>query len=69
VKQYLERAKNELRVAIILNNISQDEEEKIKLGCIEGDTFYSSVISPAYYSIFYSAKAILLTRGVITDFP
>ena len=32
-------------------------------------TFYSSVISHAYYTIFYAAKAILMEQGVGTDAP
>src|SRR3989338_3899593 len=32
-------------------------------------TFYSGAISHAYYSIFYSAKAILLTKEIKTTAP
>ncbi len=32
-------------------------------------TFYSSVISHSYYAIFYSAKAILLTKNIRTCAP
>jgi uncharacterized protein (UPF0332 family) len=69
VKLYLERAENELRISLILYKLSQNKEEKLKLGAIEDDTFYSSVISHAYYSIFYSAKAILLTKEIKTESP
>ena len=68
VNQYLKRAGNEIRLTIILMKLSQSDE-KVNLGAEKEDTFYSSVISHSYYSIFYSAKAILLTKGVKTDFP
>ena len=32
-------------------------------------TFYSSVISHSYYSIFYAAKALLLKKGLKTESP
>lgn len=68
VKEYLERASNELRLASILKNLSESEE-KVKFGAEKEDTFYSSVISHSYYAIFYSAKAILLTKRIKTDLP
>ena len=68
IKQYLERSENELRLSIILMNIS-GSEEKARFGANKEDTFYSSVISHAYYSIFYSAKAILLTKNIKTYPP
>ena len=69
VRLYAERAENELRTAIILKNLSERDNEKIKLGALREDTFYSSVISHSYYSIFYIAKAILLKKGVKTEAP
>ena len=68
IRQYLERAGNELRLSNIINNLSQSEL-KAKLGGEKDDTFYSSVIVHAYYAIFYSAKAILLTKNIKTDIP
>jgi|SRR3989338_2542074 len=68
VKLYLDRAGNELRVSIILKNLSQSDE-KAKFGAEKEDTFYSSVISHSYYSIFYAAKALLLTKGIKTAAP
>lgn len=68
VRKYLERAENELRISIILKNLSESEE-KVKFGAEKEDTFYSSVISHAYYSIFYSAKALLLTKNIETEAP
>lgn len=49
--------------------ISDDKEMQISLFKTEGDTYYSAVISHAYYSIFYAAKAYLLTKGVKTEAP
>ncbi len=69
VKQYLERGTNELRLSIAIKKISESLEEKERLKLNKEDTFYSSVISHAYYSIFYSAKAILLTKNIKTDSP
>jgi uncharacterized protein (UPF0332 family) len=68
IKQYLERAGNELRLASILKNLS-GSKEKVNFGAEKEDTFYSSVISHSYYAIFYAAKAILLTKNIKTDLP
>lgn len=68
IKLYLDRAENEERVSVILKNLSQSED-KAKFGAEKEDTFYSAVISHAYYSIFYSAKALLLTKGIKTESP
>lgn len=69
IKQYIDRSENELRLSIALKRLSESLEEKEKLGANKEDTFYSSVISHAYYAIFYSAKAILLTKGIKTGPP
>lgn len=69
VKIYIERAENELRLARAVFNLSRNEKVKIELETRPGDTFYSAVISHCYYAIFYSAKAILLTRNIKTDAP
>ena len=66
IRDYLDRAENELRVAIILKNLTESDK-KIEFGAGKEDTFYSSVISHGYYSIFYSAKALLLTKNVKTE--
>ena len=67
---YLQRAENELVVAQILFEISNNptlQKEQFKL---EKDfTFYSPVIGHSYYSIFYSAKAILIKNGIKTEAP
>ena len=69
VKLYLERAENELRFTKVAFNLSEKENLKIELGANPNDTFYSAVISHSYYAIFYSAKAILLTKGINTKSP
>jgi len=69
VRLYLERAENEFRLAKAIFNLSTKEDIKVELEANPGDTFYSAVISHCYYSIFYSAKAILLTKGIKTKVP
>ena len=67
---YLQRAENEMIAAQILFDISinptlQKEEFKLE----KEFTFYNAVISHSYYCIFYSAKAILIKKGIKTDAP
>ncbi|HLC80948.1 MAG TPA: HEPN domain-containing protein [Candidatus Nanoarchaeia archaeon] len=67
---YLQRAENELVAAQMLfmvssNSILQKEQFKLE----KEFTFYSPVISHSYYSIFYSAKAILIKNGIKTEAP
>lgn len=69
VKIYLERAENEFRLAKVVFNLSKNEKVKIELEANPDDTFYSAVISHSYYSIFYSAKAILLSKNIKTEAP
>jgi uncharacterized protein (UPF0332 family) len=69
VKLYLERAENELRLAKAIFNLSKKEKTKVELGANPNDTFYSAVISHCYYSIFYSVKAILLTKDINAKAP
>lgn len=68
-KQYLSRASNELKLAAVIEDISKNIDEKERLGLDREDTFYSAVISHSYYAIFYSAKAILLTKNIKTYSP
>ncbi len=68
-KIYLERAGNELLVADSLKKLSEDAKSREEFSLPQSTTFYSSVISHSYYAIFYSAKAILLTKGVKTSAP
>jgi uncharacterized protein (UPF0332 family) len=69
VRLYARRAENELKLAEIIFHISGNNELKTRLKANEEDTFYSASISHAYYSIFYSAKALLLTKGIKTESP
>ena len=69
VKIYLERSLNELSQAKLLFAISDNVEKKQEFQIEEKTTFYSGAISHAYYSIFYAAKAILLTKNIKTSAP
>ena len=69
VKLYAGRAENELRLANALFNLSKNSNAKTELGANDDDTFYSAAISHAYYSIFYVAKALLLTKNIRTRPP
>ena len=65
---YLQRAENELVAAQVLFDVSskvtlQKEEFKIE----KEFTFYSAVISHAYYCIFYAAKAMLIQEKIKTE--
>lgn len=66
---YLERAGNELLASESLKKLSEDAKSREDFSLPQSTTFYSSVISHSYYAIFYSAKAILLTKGVKTSAP
>ena len=67
---YLQRAENELVAAQILFDISSNETlQKDQFKLEKYFTFYSTVISHSYYSIFYSAKAILIKEGIKTEAP
>ena len=69
VEIYLERSDNELLAAESLKKLSDDAKSKEDFSLPQSTTFYSSVISHSYYSIFYSAKAILLTKDIKTSAP
>lgn len=69
VRIYMDRAENELRLARALVLLSEDIEMKKQAETETDDTFYSATISHAYYAIFYSAKALLLTKNIKTKAP
>ncbi len=69
IKTYLERADTELILAENIKILTEEDKLKEILKIKKEKTFYSSVISHAYYSIFYAAKAILLTKGITTTSP
>lgn len=64
VSLLLGRAENELLIARTLKKLSEDESRAVSLKIPRGSTFYSSVISHAYYAIFYSAKAYLASKKI-----
>lgn len=66
---YLQRAKNELQLANSIFKLSCEERLKIEFELKPDMTFFSNVISNAYYCIFYSAKAFLLSKGIATEPP
>lgn len=69
VELYLQRAENELVAAQVLFEVSRNSALQKEFN-LEGEfTFYSDAIGHAYYCIFNSAKAILLTEGVKTYPP
>jgi len=69
VKIYLARAENEILLSGNDMKISLDNETKNFLGIPLEKTFFNSVISHAYYAIFYAAKAYLLSFGIKTNPP
>lgn len=66
---YFKRAKTEFETAEILNTISKDKDLKENFDISSDSTYYSGVISHAYYAIFYSAKAMLHTKNRETEAP
>ena len=67
---YLQRAENELIAAQMLFDISSNPQlQRVQFKLEKEFTFYSSVISHSYYSIFYSSKAILAKIGIKTEAP
>ncbi len=64
------KAKNELEIAKILFKLSSEElKQKEVFNISKEDTFYSAVITHAYYCIFYSAKTYLLDKGIKLKAP
>ena len=68
-EMFVKRARSEIDSAEILSAASNRKELKDTLKIGEDSTFYSGVISHAYYAIFYCAKAMLLTDKIETDSP
>jgi uncharacterized protein (UPF0332 family) len=69
VNLYLLRAEDEFLLSQNDLQVSTDDKTKDFLGIPKDKTFYYSVISHAYYSIFYAAKAYLLNKGIKTKVP
>ena len=68
VRLYLERAENKMLIAKTNFEISTDKKLKNILQIPETQTFFNDVISQCYYAIFYTAKAYLLFKKIMT-FP
>ena len=68
-KLYINRAENEIVLAEKVKDMCDNNEVRNFMEIQSDMTFYSAVISHSYYAIFYSAKAILLTKSVKTDWP
>ena len=68
-EMFVKRARSELDSAAILSEVSNRKELKDAFKVDDEATFYSGVISHAYYGIFYCAKAMLLTNKTETDSP
>ena len=69
VEIYLNRANNDILAAESLRRLSDNQKDKEDFSLPSDTTFYSSVISHSYYAIFYSTKAILLTKDIKTSSP
>ena len=68
VELYIKRARTEMNMAIVLLE-SSNNKILHEFDIPEDETFYSGVISHCYYSIFYCAKAMLLTKRIDTKAP
>lgn len=68
VEMYLKRARTEIDSATILFKSSNNPILN-QFDIDQSETFYSGVISHAYYPIFYSAKAMLLSKKIETTAP
>ena len=66
---YMMRAEDEYLLSQKDLQVSIDDKIKELLGIPKNKTFFYSVISHAYYSIFYCAKAYLFTKGIKTSMP
>lgn len=64
VNLFIGRAENEILAAQSLKRLSEEDSLKTEFNLPISTSFYSSVISHAYYSIFYSAKAYLMHKNV-----
>lgn len=65
----MDGAKNELDLAKVIYKVSTETKFKLDLELKEDSTFFSNVISNSYYCIFYSAKAFLYAKGIVTYMP
>lgn len=68
-EMFVKRARSEIDSAEILFQSSENKNLKDDFNVDEDSTFYRGVISHSYYSIFYCAKAMLLTKRIETESP
>ena len=68
-KLYIQRAQNEINLSKMILKISEDDNIQRDVFEMPKDTYYSAVISHAYYSIFYMTKAYLLKKGIKVHAP
>lgn len=67
---YIQRAENEIKISRMLVRLSERfDVQKNMFDIAFPETYYSAVISHAYYAIFYMAKAYLLTKDTRTKLP
>ena len=59
----------ELNLAKAVFKLSTTSSLKLQFELKEDDTFFSNSISNSYYCIFYSAKALLCSKGIATEPP
>ena len=64
VELYLNRAEDEFLLAEKDMQLSTDIKLKEQLGIKQEKTFFHSVITHAYYAIFHSARAYLLSKVI-----
>ena len=69
IELYLNRAEDEFLLAKKDMDISTDIKLKEVFNIEKEKTFFHSVITHAYYSIFYAAKAYLFSKGIKTEMP
>lgn len=69
IRLHLIRAEDEFLLAEKDMQTSTDLKIKEILGILPEKTFFHSVISHSYYSIFHAAKAYLLNKGIKTEAP
>jgi uncharacterized protein (UPF0332 family) len=68
-KIYTKRAINEFNLSTMIMKISENDNIQAEIFNMPPDTYFSAVISHAYYSIFYITKAYLHTKGIKTKVP
>jgi uncharacterized protein (UPF0332 family) len=64
VNLLIDRSENEILAAQVLKRLSEEDSLKTEFNLPISTSFYSSVISHAYYSIFYCAKAYLIHKNI-----